>query len=56
MELTKTFNIIDHELLIAKLLAYGFSIELLEIISSYLHSRKKRVNINTNSRSWAQLI
>ena len=36
MDLSKAFDTITHELLIANLHAYGFSIEALEVLSSYL--------------------
>ena len=36
MDLSKAFDTITHELLIANLHAYGFSIEALEVPSSYL--------------------
>ena len=39
MDLSKTFDTINHELLIAKLNAYGFSIEALEVLLIYLQER-----------------
>ena len=47
MDLSKAFDTINHELLIAKLHAYGFSIEALEVLLSYLQERWQRVKINT---------
>ena len=45
-DLSKSFDCIDHELLIAKLHAYGFSINSLE--HSYLYDRIQRVKINSS--------
>ena len=42
----KAFDCLNHELLIAKLYAYGFSIPALKLIYSYLHQRQQRVKIN----------
>ena len=39
MDLSKAFDTINHELLIAKLHAYGSSIDALEILLSYLQDR-----------------
>ena len=39
MDLSKAFDTINHELFIAKLHAYGFSIEALEVLLSYLQER-----------------
>ena len=39
MDLSKAFDTINHELLIAKLHAYGFSTDALEVLLSYLQDR-----------------
>ena len=51
MDLSKTFDTMNYELLIAKLHAYGFSIEALEVLLSYLKERWQRVRINTTFSS-----
>ena len=42
-DLSKTFDCIPHDLIIAKLEAYGFHIEVLKLIHDYLSNRKQRV-------------
>ena len=56
MDLSKAFDIINHELLLAKLHAYVFSEQALLILSSYLSNRKQRVKINNTFSSWTDLI
>ena len=51
MDLSKAFDCMDHELLIAKLSAYGFCNDALLMIYSYLTGRKKRVKINGSFRT-----
>ena len=46
MDLSKAFDTINHELLIAKLDAYGFSKKSLELILDYLSNRLQHVKIN----------
>ena len=56
MDLSKAFDCINHELLLAKLHAYGFSIDALTMIKCYLSNRKQRVKINTSFSSWTDLL
>ena len=55
MDMSKAFDTINHQLLIAKLHAYGFSTDALEIILDYLSNRWQRVKINMSFSSWSEL-
>ena len=56
MDLSKAFDTLDHNLLIAKLYAYGFKKSALRLIKSYLSDRWQRTKINTSYSSWSALI
>ena len=56
MDLSKAFDTINHDLLIAKLHAYGFTKESLIIIFSYLSDRWQHVKIDSSFSSWSELI
>ena len=56
MDLSKAFDCLNHDLLIAKLHAYGFSKSSLKIIMSYLKDRWQRTKINTSFTSWSELL
>ena len=56
MDLSKAFDTINHELLIAELHAYGINKESLKILLSYLSNRWQRTKINTDFSSWSQMI
>ena len=56
MDLSKAFDTLNHNLLIAKLHAYGFSKQALELVKSYLTNRWQRTKINTSFSSWSELL
>ena len=56
MDLSKAFDCLNHELLLAKLHAYGFSMNSLRLIKSYLENRWQRTKINTSFSSWYELL
>ena len=56
MDLSKAFDTINHEFLVAKRNAYGFSKEKIRLIFSYLNNRKQRVKINKTLSSWRELL
>ena len=45
-DLSKAFDCLGHELLVAKLEAYGFDFQSLDYIYSYLSHRKQRTKVN----------
>ena len=56
MDLSKTFDCLPHELLIAKLHAYGVDIPSLKLLHSYLTKRKQRVKLNGTYSSLLEII
>ena len=55
MDLSKAFDTLNHDLLIAKLEAYGFFKNSLNYIQTYLRSRIQRANMNNNFRLWKDI-
>ena len=53
--LSKVFDCIHYELLIAKLEAYGFGHESLTFIYSYLSSRRQRMKVNGSFSDWSNI-
>ena len=51
-DLSKAFDCINHDLLIAKLDAYGFSHLSLKYIQSYMSERKQRTKVNNSYSKW----
>ena len=54
MDLSKAFDCIDHELLIAKLNAYGFCNDAQLLIYNYLSGRRQRVKLNGSFSTWRE--
>ena len=54
--LSKTFDCLSHELLLAKLHAYEFSIAQLRLIHSCLTNRKQRTKVNLSCSLWEEIL
>ena len=55
-DLSKAFDCLDHELLTAKLNAYGFTLSALRLINDYLSNRKQRTKIENTYSTWLDII
>ena len=51
-DLSNAFDHLDHELPIAKLNAYGFSVPAIKLVHDYLSHKKQRTKGNKTYSSW----
>ena len=51
----KAFDCVNHELLIAKLHAYGLDNSSLRLIHSYLNNRRQRVRVDNEFNAWSDI-
>ena len=54
-DLSNAFDCIKHDLLIAKLVAYGFDSHSLSFVFSYLSERKQRTKIHNSYSPYAHI-
>ena len=55
-DLSKAFDYLSHELIIAKLNAYGFSFPAPKLIYDYFSNRQQRTKINRNFSPWEEVL
>ena len=55
-DLSKVFDCRNHDLLIAKLNACGFSLPALRLINDYLLNREQRTRINNSYSTWVEIV
>ena len=55
-DLSKAFDCLPHDIIIAKLNAYGFDMKALNFIYDYLRSRKQRTKIDNAYSPWQDIL
>ena len=56
MDLSKAYDCINHDLIIAKLEAYGVGKNSLRLIQNYLSQRQQRVKVGSSLNEWLEII
>ena len=55
MDLSKAYDCLPHDLLIAKLGAYGLDRSSLRLLMDYLNSRKQRTKVGPSYSKWSEI-
>lgn len=53
IDLSKAFDSVCHSLMLAKLRAYGFSPDAMDLLTAYLRNRRQRVKVDGACSNWA---
>ena len=56
MDLSKAFDCLPHDLLLAKFKAYGVSGEAVELLGSYLGSRLQQIKLGSTTSMWETIL
>ena len=56
MDLSKGFDTLNHDLLIAKLYAHEFDIKTLKLMHSYLAKRWQTTKVKSSFSTWSELL
>ena len=56
MDLSKSCDCVNHELIIVKLAAYGLNEGSLRLIQNYLSKRKQRAKTGSSLSKWLEVI
>ena len=55
-DLSKEFDCLPHDLMIAKVNSYGFNLTALNLIHNYLTKRKQKTKANHSHNSWEDIL
>ena len=55
VDLSKAYDCLPHDLLIAKLQAYGHDRSSLRLLMDYLNSRKQRTKVGSSYSKWSEI-
>ena len=56
MDLSKAYDCVNHDLIIAKLEAYGVGENSLRLIQNYLSQRQQRIKVGSSFSEWLEII
>ena len=56
MDSSKAYDYVSHDLIIAKVQAYGVGVNSLRLIQNYLSQRKQKVKVGSSSSEWLEII
>ena len=56
MDSSKAYDYVSHDLIIAKLQAYGVGVNSLRLIQNHLSQRKQKVKVSSSSSEWLEII